>query len=312
MAIGKMEIVPIRQAFPHEAHNFTRWLENNIDALSDRMGIDLTVIEREKSVGSFNVDLYCEDDNSNTLIIENQLERTDHDHLGKLLTYMVNLDAKTAIWVATEVREEHLRVIDWLNKYTPRDMAFYFVQVEAIRIEDSPFAPLFTVLSQPDEQIREIGEQKKELAERHNEHLEFWTHVLERSKDRTDLFENRTPGYERQLGIGAGRSGITLHYQILEDGGVGIKLIIDVGDKNKNKEIFDRLYDEHEAIEMEFGDTLDWERRENRKSSRIGKRYQGYGSLYEPDKWDDLADLLIGNMIKFEKALRPRIRRLDI
>lgn len=189
--IGKIERVPIRQAFQHEAANFTSWLERNIETLSEELGLKLTVVEREKSVGSFTVDLFCEDDQGHTVIIENQLERTDHDHLGKLLTYLVNLEAKTAIWVATEVRPEHQRVIDWLNAATPADISFYFVKVEAIRIEDSPYAPLFTVLVRPDEQTREIGEQKKEIAERHGLHEQFWSQLLEASKGRTNLGENR-------------------------------------------------------------------------------------------------------------------------
>ena len=86
MEIEKMEFVPLRKAFPHEAHNFTVWLEENIDALCERIGMDLTVLDREKSVGSFNVDLFCEDSDGNYVIIENQIEKSDHDHLGKLLT----------------------------------------------------------------------------------------------------------------------------------------------------------------------------------------------------------------------------------
>jgi hypothetical protein len=158
MNISKLEIVPVRDAFRHEAHNFTLWLESNVDALAERIGMELTVLEREKSVGSFNVDLFCEDRNGTYVIIENQLERTDHDHLGKLLTYMVNLEAKTAIWVTPEVRSEHQRVIDWLNKSTSADFSFYLVRVEAVRIAGSPYAPLFTVLAAPDEQTPEIAD----------------------------------------------------------------------------------------------------------------------------------------------------------
>src|SRR5258708_37143797 len=106
MNIGKIEIVPVREAFRHEAHNFTVWLESNIEALSERIGIKLTVSEREKAVVSFNVDLFCEDGMGNYLIIENQLEQSDHDHLVNLLTCLVNLEAKTAIWITPEVRPE--------------------------------------------------------------------------------------------------------------------------------------------------------------------------------------------------------------
>lgn len=311
MTIAKIEIVPIREAFAHEAVNFTYWLEQNIDALADRLGFDLTVIEREKSVGSFNVDLFCEDANGNTVIIENQLERTDHDHLGKLLTYMVNLEAKTAIWVATEVRQEHQRVIDWLNEATPADMSFHFVKVEAIRIGNSPYAPLFTILSRPDEQTREIGEQKKELAARHVKREEFWTRLIERSKGRTNLFENRSPSRDHWLGIGAGKTGCQFNYQILKDR-AAIEFYIDVGDQEKNKRIFDSLYSELEAIEAECGSSLDWRRLDDKRSSRIVMYITGKGSLDEIEKWDQLQDLMIEAMIRVDSAFRKRLRRIEV
>src|SRR3954447_13636268 len=98
MNVGKFEIVPIREAFAHEAYDFTAWLERNIDALSSRLGLNLTVVAREKAVGSFKVDLLCDDGADGYAIVENQLQESDHDHLGKLLTYLVNLEARTAIW----------------------------------------------------------------------------------------------------------------------------------------------------------------------------------------------------------------------
>jgi hypothetical protein len=125
--IGRLTIESVRKAFPNEARDFTRWLEAHIEDLSKRLGMDLTVVEREKEVGDFNVDLLCEDDQGRRVIIENQLERTNHDHLGKLLTYLVNLEASVAIWLATEPRPEHQKVIDWLNESTAADLSFYLV-----------------------------------------------------------------------------------------------------------------------------------------------------------------------------------------
>lgn len=308
MNISKIEIVPIREAFRHEALNFSVWLEENIEALSERIGLDLTVIEREKSVGSFNVDLFCEDPEGNTVIIENQLERTDHDHLGKLMTYMVNLEAKTAVWVATEVRQEHQRVIDWLNEVTGADMSFYFVKVEAIRIDDSPFAPLFTPLSQPDQQTREIGEQKKELAERHVMRQEFWKQLLERSNGLTSLTENRNPTNEHWLEVATGKSGIHYAYLILKDKG-GIEVYVDVGDRDRNKAIFDKLYEERDQVEREFGTALDWQRLNDKRASRIRIYYHGMGSLREPELWPSLQNRMIEGMIRLDKTFRNRIRR---
>lgn len=309
MNISKIEIVPIRDAFRHEALDFTGWLEKNIDALCDRLGFNLTVLEREKAVGSFNVDLLCEDESGNTVIVENQLERTDHDHLGKVLTYMVNLEAKTAIWVATDVRQEHQRVIEWLNEGTAADISFYFVKVEAIRIGDSPYAPLFTVLARPDEQIREIGEQKKEIAERHILREMFWTQLLERSKSITPLGSNRSPTRDHWLAIASGRSGINYNYLILQDG-AGIDLYIDVGDYEKNKHIFDQFLAEKDVIEQEFGEPLDWRRLDNRRTSRIVRVYKDIGNLHQQEHWETVQDTLIDAMIRLDKVFRGRIRNM--
>jgi hypothetical protein len=311
MNVEKLQIVPVRDAFRHEAHNFTAWLESNIEALSERLEMRLTVLQREKAVGSFNVDLFCEDSEGNYVIIENQLERTDHNHLGQLLTYLVNLEARTAIWVTPEIRPEHERVIDWLNESTGADFSFYLVRVEAVRIRDSPYAPLFTVLAAPDNQIREIGETKKELADRHYHRREFWTGLLERSQGRTRLFSGKSPSTDHWLGTGSGKSGIEFNYFILKDG-AGIDLYIDVGDQERNKRIYDLLYAEKDAIEVEFGEPLEWRRLDDKRASRIVRVYRDNGSLNEPDTWPSLQDMLIEKMILFDKALRPRITRMKV
>jgi hypothetical protein len=110
--IRKLDIVPLRKAFPDEARDLTPWLAENLDALGDRLGIRLSLEQKEKRVGDFSLDLFCQDGEGQKVIVENQLEQTDHDHLGKLLTYLVNLDAKTAIWVTSDPRPEHQRVIE--------------------------------------------------------------------------------------------------------------------------------------------------------------------------------------------------------
>jgi len=308
MNISKLEIVPVRDAFRHEAHNFTRWLELNIDALSERVGMKLAVLEREKSVGSFNVDLFCEDQNGNFVIVENQLERSDHDHLGKLLTYLVNLDARTAIWVTPDVRPEHQRVIDWLNEATNADFSFYLIRVDAVRIGNSPYAPLFTVLAAPDEQTREIGETKKELADRHHHRKDFWASLIERSQEKTRLFASRSPTTDYWFSIATGRSGIAFNSLIFKDS-AGINVYIDVGDYDKNKALFDALYAEKEVIEQEFGELLEWRRLDEKRASRIGKLYYGYGSLNEIESWPNVQELLIEKMILFDAVFRQRINK---
>jgi len=311
-AIGRIEIVPVRQVFPHEAHAFTRWLADNIESLAERLGIGLTVLEREKSVGDFNVDLLCEDINGRRVIIENQLERTDHDHLGKVLTYLVNLEAETAIWIATESRLEHQRVVDWLNENTADNIAFYMVKVEAIRIGDSPYAPLFTVLAKPDEQIKQAGAAKQELAERevaerHRKRLAFWTRLLEKSNLRTRLSANRSPSDDHWLSVSTGRSGINFNYLIMKDR-AAVDVNIDVGDQATNKAIFDALQNQREQIVAALGFELDWRRLEDKRASRIVHEIYK-GNLRDEDSWDALQDEMIDHMIRLDQVFRPQLQK---
>ena len=145
--IGKITRVPLREVWPHEAKDFTTWLENNPDSLSEVTGIRLSNVEREKDAGDFSVDLVAEDEGGNPVIIENQLERSNHDHLGKILTYLTALGAKTAIWIVPEARPEHIKAISWLNESSAA--SFFLIKLEAIKIENSKSAPLLTLIVGP-------------------------------------------------------------------------------------------------------------------------------------------------------------------
>ena len=310
--IPHLEFQPIRQLFKDEAQHFTTWLEQNLEVLSERLGIELNLVQREKAVGDFNVDLLCEDSGGHAVIIENQLEKTNHDHLGKMLTYLVNLEARAAIWITGEPRPEHQRVIDWLNENTAADLAFYLVKVEAVRIGQSPPAPLFTVLAGPSEQTKELGEKKKEWADRHIKRMEFWQGLLDRSKEKTKLFANISPGRYHWLGTGAGRSGVTFNYLIVTDY-ASVELYIDHDHETgaKNKAIFDALAAQKEAIEREFGGPLEWERLDDKRASRIRKRFTD-GSLADPETWPQLQDEMIDAMIRLDKALRGRLANVKL
>ena len=130
--VQKIQRIPLRKAFPHEARDFTRWLEENIDVLNDCLDITLTNAEREQSAGDFSVDLVAEDESGGKVIIENQLEKSNHDHLGKVITYLVAMEAKAAIWIVADPRPEHISAITWLNESSSAD--FYLLKLEAIQI----------------------------------------------------------------------------------------------------------------------------------------------------------------------------------
>jgi hypothetical protein len=310
--IGRTQFEPVRSVFRDEARHFTTWLEQNLEVLAERLGIELNLVQREKTVGDFNVDLLCEDESGRPIIVENQLEKTDHDHLGKLLTYLVNLNASAAIWVTGDPRPEHEKVVDWLNESTGADTSFYLVKVETIRIGDSSPAPLFTVIAAPDEQLREVGEKKKEWADRHYKRVEFWKGLLERSKQRTRLFATISPGRHSYIGTGSGKSGVTFNYS-LSKGSAAAELYIDHDHETGegNKAIFDALAAQKKDIEAEFGGPLEWERLDDRRASRISKWFEGRG-LAQPESWPSLQDEMIDAMIRLDKALRGRLAQLNV
>ena len=140
------EITDLRSIWPHEALNFTPWVAENVELLADAVGLDITVDETESSVGNFNVDIYASETGTDRkIIIENQLEDTDHDHLGKLITYASGKDADVVIWVVKHAREEHKAAVEWLNNHTDDKIGFFLCEIKLFQIGDSDIAPLFTV-----------------------------------------------------------------------------------------------------------------------------------------------------------------------
>jgi hypothetical protein len=304
--IGKIEKVPLRNIWRHEAKDFTTWLHNNIDVLTEVVDFQLSNVEREQSTGNFNVDLVAEDENGNPVIIENQLGKSNHDHLGKVITYLAAIGAGKAIWIVSDPRQEHVKAISWLNESTTAE--FYLFKIEGIRIGNSPPAPLLTLIVGPSEEVREASATKKEYAERHHYRKRFWTLLLNMAKDKTKLHANISPNIYSAIGTGAGIAGVGYNY-VIGQHDARVELYIDKGkDEGKeNKELFDHLHKNKDKIEARFGGDLSWERLDNRRASRIAKYFNDIGYRDE-NRWEYLADAMIENMIKFEQAISPFLK----
>lgn len=130
--LGKLKKIDLREAWKHEALDFTQWLakDENLALLSEEIGVDINLIETEANVGSFNVDILAEDSNGRKIVIENQLESTNHDHLGKIITYASGYNAEIIIWIVKDVRNEHKQAIDWLNEHTDEKINFFAIKLE--------------------------------------------------------------------------------------------------------------------------------------------------------------------------------------
>ena len=180
-ALGDLQEVDLRQVWRHETQDFTPWLAENLHRLSSAVDMELELIETEKAVENFAADILARDVASGSLVlIENQLEKTDHAHLGQVLTYLAGLDAKAVIWISPQFQEPHLSAIRWLNDNTPDEFAFFAMRLRAVRIANSPVAPVFEVLARPSEWERDMRRRVESCDPNSDKRLRFWTFYCER------------------------------------------------------------------------------------------------------------------------------------
>ena len=304
--IGRIQRVKLRDVWSHEAFDFTTWLEDNVDVLVEATGLELTGIDREQPAGDFSVDLVAQDEDGGAIVVENQLEKSDHDHLGKLLTYLVALQARRAVWIVADPRPEHVAVVTWLNESYSAD--FYLLKLEAIRIGDSEPAPLLTQIVGPSETTREVGRTKQGMAERPRLRYRFFEGLLKHAKDKTHLHANISPSKHNWVGTGAGISGVALNY-VLRQHDAHVELYIDTPDADENRRMFEALVAKKKAIEDRFGSQLEWDRKDGRRACRIRKTYMEGGYRDEED-WDAVYEVLSEGMAKLERALRPHVKAL--
>lgn len=308
--IGSLRRVRLDEVWPHEALNFTTWLEENIDVLADAIDLPLSVVEREQRAGDFRVDLVAKDESGKLVIIENQFRRSDHDHLGKLITYLTKIGAKTAIWIVEEPRTEHVGAISWLNESSPA--SFYLLKLEAVRIEDSPPAPLLTPIVGPIKESQEVDEKEEVPGERDSLRHRFWTWLLEQAKEKTPLHANTSPNSSHCIKVRIGKGAFYFRY-LIQRYTSDIELYIDrgKGTKNENEKLFETLRKSKEDIEKIFGEALEWQGLEDQRSCRIGKRFTRGGYRDDEEKWAKIQEAMIDGMIRLEKAFRPHIDRLS-
>jgi Domain of unknown function (DUF4268) len=285
--VGKLVRVPLREVWPHEAYDFTQWLQENIEVLGEALDIDFHNVDREQAIGSFNIDLVGKLQSGGTVVIENQLSKSDHDHLGKLITYSVGMGASAAIWIVSDPRPEHVAAVTWLNESNSAN--FYMVKVEAVRIGESPPAPLLTLIVGPSEETKDVGQVKKDIAERYGLRRHWWTNLIARSKEKTMLHAHISPGDFSFIQTSAGFPGLSFVYTV---------------------KLFNQLAASRLKIDEDFGSMLNWESLEGRRACRI--RYlSNLGGYRSPEeKWPEIQDHVIDAMVRLERALRPYIARL--
>jgi len=310
--IDRIARVPLRQIWKHEANDFTVWLVDNIDVLHEIVGIEIVNPEREQSTGNFNVDIKAEDKSGNAVVIENQLGKSDHDHLGKIITYLAAFEASVAIWIVSEPRQEHINAINWLNE-GDNNCDFYLLQLEAIKIGESNPAPLITKIVGPSEESKVVGKMKQEDSERHRLRLKFWSLLLEQSKKKHSLFNAISPSKDNWIAASAGKSGIGYHYWITKNG-LRVELRIDRGkdSEEENLKIFNFFLSKKEQIESTFGAKLLWDESEGNRMCAIRINLENGGYRNDESEWGTIIDNAINTMIRLEKATKELIKELKL
>lgn len=267
MELGKLEKIELREVWRHEALDFTRWLarKENIALLSKEIGIDIEVIETEMSVGRYNVDIYARDTESNKkIVIENQLENTNHDHLGKMLVYAAGLDADIAIWIVKDVNEEHRQAVEWLNDNSFEKINIFLVKVELWKIDNSPIAPKFQVICEPNNWAKVLKQQSKEnVSDLELKQMEYWQGFVDyaKSKDKTYISQRPSIYNWYVIRIGSSDYKIKLVHSVNSD---MIRCQLEIF----NDEIYKKLEQYRTEIDNKING-LEWEYLEDRKVNRI-------------------------------------------
>lgn len=305
--LGLLKKVELRKAWMHEAADFTTWLahQDNLALLADELGIEISLIETEASVGKFNVDILAEEPGTGQkIVIENQLESSNHDHLGKLITYASGYDAEIIIWIVKELREEHRQAIDWLNEHTDEKINIFAIKLELWQIGQSPYAPKFHVVSRPNDWAKAIKTKGKQgaLSGTKMKQLQFWTDFNEFAQSKGTIFKLRKPSPQHwyQISYGSAASCISLTFNTMDNQmGCGISI-------HRDKDLFFKFKKYEISINKELGFTPEWMELPEIKVSRI--KIFADADFEDTTRWPEYFDWFIKHAELFFKVFSKHLK----
>lgn len=311
LSLGRLERVPLRTVWGSEAGDFTPWLSQaaNLELLGDAIGIELAHEATEQFVGPFRADIVCKDAITDTFVlIENQLEKTDHTHLGQLLTYAAGLNAVTIVWIAERFTDEHRAALDWLNQVTDEHINFFGLEVELWRIGESAHAPKFNVVSQPNDWTRQVAGSRQtfDVSSSHQLKLDFWTEFRKYLEENRSVLKSQKPSIHYSTSFSLGRSGFRLEALVgMRDGYLGVQHVIHGPDAKAHYLL---LLQDRVEIEQQIGTPIAW-----RELSE-----QNYMTLFQKGivatdraQWQNHFAWLRHYLEAFHRVLYSRIRALD-
>lgn len=317
--MGRLERVDLNEAWGTEDGDFTPWLaqEENITLLGNAIGMDLEVEAQEKRVGPFRADILCLDTASTDkhwVLIENQLYRTDHTHLGQLMTYAAGLDAVTIVWIAGQFTDEHSAALDWLNEITNEEIRFFAIEVELWRIGDSLPAPKFNIVSKPNDWTQSANIERRKLAFDYSPtqllQLEYWGALQELMQQRQGNVRPRKGQPQYWQGFSIGRTGFKLVANVrFRENRIGVGLILDSNDSKKHLAL---LLKDKDEIELELGSTIEgYYAKSGQRQCSIGRSGRDNCDLMNRDNWPDYLNWMCEELENLHRVFAPRIKALD-
>lgn len=311
--LGRLERVDLRACWQSEPYDFTPWLaeEENIARLGEALGIELEVQQTEASVGPFSADIVCHNTADNTVVlIENQLEKTDHTHLGQILTYAAGLEAVTIVWIARRFTEEHRAAVDWFNSISQEKFNFFGIEVEVWRIGQSPAAPKFNIVAKPNEwarQVKETSTSGGSLTPTQKFQMDFWRSLGEFLEAKGRPFSPPKPQRSHWVTWGLGRSYFTVQTAaVLRGGYVSVYVAIE---GSYSKPHYHLLHAQRAEIERDAGFEMEWEERPDIKMSQVVVRTTF--DLEDRSTWPDVHAWMLEHLLGMDRGFRPRVKGLN-
>lgn len=306
ITLGKLtKIDDLRSVWPNEAHDFTKWLSENLDLLGNEIQTDLELIETESNVGNFNVDIYAkETETGRKVIIENQLEATNHDHLGKLITYASGKDASLIIWIVKSARDEHKQAIEWLNQHTDREIGFFLIEIVLYRIGNSDLAPKFNIVEGPNDWSKIIKDSpSSKVSQSDMLRYTFWSEFNEYASNSEKYKKNFTnrkaqPQSWIDLSLGSGDYHITLSIRTQ-------KKVIQAGVYFEDKEkSFPTFFEHKDDIEKDLGCKLTWNEGQKARNIFITNKFD----IDNHDDWTEAFEWFIDQSIRFKRITKKYLK----
>lgn len=310
--LSRLEPVDLREIWESESTDFTPWLaeEENLALLGEAIGIDLELEATEKDVGPFRADMLCKETGGNErVVIENQLEPTNHDHLGKVITYSAGLRARTLVWIAKQFTDEHRAALDWLNQVAGERLLVFGIEIELWRIGDSRYAPRFNVVCRPNdwsERVAEIGEGR--FSDLKMLQQEYWGGLRALLLDRKSAAKPMKARPQNYMHFAIGGGSQFWMGAEMSTRGKWIRVYIGCGGDEAPLP-FQLLEKEKLAIEKDIGCALEWEERPGKKNKYISLKKEGVDPA-KRDDWSNQQLWLAEKAEAFHKAFVPRIKRI--